>query len=107
MISDLESAPTRGRTLLDWEGKVEVMNGRSSVPSLSLGPDALKRVGDAFDQSWNAIAANFSASQAGTARTQLASIILGLSADGSRDAEQLKTAALEFVSWPCPTALMH
>ena len=66
---------------------------RNGVLTLSLGPDALKRAGYAFDQSWTAIAANFSAAQAVTARTQLATIILGLSADGSRDAEQLKMAA--------------
>ena len=44
---------------------------RNGVLTLSLGPDALKRAGYAFDQSWTAIAANFSASQAVTARTQL------------------------------------
>ena len=80
---------------------------RHGVLTLSLGPDALKRAGYAFDQSWIAIAANFSDSQAETARTQLATVVLGLSADGSRDAEQLKMAALEFVSRPGPTALMH
>ena len=80
---------------------------RNGVLTLSLGPDALKRAGYAFDQSWTAIAANFSNSQAETARTQLATVVLCLSADGSRDAEQLKMAALEFVSWPGPTALMH
>jgi hypothetical protein len=87
----------------------EVMTERTScVPRLSLGPDALKRAGDAFDQSWNAIAANFNAADAETARAQLATLILGLSADGSRDAEQLKAAALEFVSCgPSPADLMH
>ena len=78
------------------------------VPSLSLGPDALKRAADAFDQSWTAIAANFNDSEAENARIQLATIILGLSADGSRDAEQLRTAALEFVSrGPSPADLLH
>ena len=96
------------RSHLDREGKVEVMNERScGALRLSLGPDALKRAGDAFDQSWTAIAANFSDSEAGIARNELATIILGLGADGSRDAEQLKAAALEFVSWPRPTDLMH
>jgi hypothetical protein len=80
---------------------------RNGVLTLSLGPDALKRAGYAFDQSWTAIAANFSNSQAETARTQLATVVLGLSADGSRDAEQLKMAALEFVSWPGPAELRH
>lgn len=80
---------------------------RTGVLTLSLGQDALKRAGYAFDQSWNAITANFSASQAVTARTQLATIIPGLSSDSSRDAEQLKMAALEFISWPSPTELKH
>ena len=88
---------------------MEVMNERSScVPRLSLGPDALRRAGDAFDQSWTAIAANFSESEAEAARTQLATIVLGLSADGSRDAEQLRATALEFVSrGPSPADLLH
>ena len=80
----------------------------SRLPKLSLGPDALKRAANVFDQSWTAIAANFNDSQAENARTQLATIILGLSADGSRDAEQLKAAALEFVSrGPGPADLLH
>ena len=85
------------------------MNERSSgALRLSLGPDALKRAAYAFDESWTAIAANFSDSEAGTARNELATVILGLSADSSRDAEQLKAAALEFVSrGPRPTDLMH
>ena len=85
------------------------MTGRTSCrPGVSLGPIALKRAAEAFEQSWTAIAANFSDSEAGTARAQLASLILCLSADGSRDAEQLKAAALEFVSCgPGPGDLMH
>ena len=86
---------------------MEVMIERNGVLTLSLGPDALKRAGYAFDQSWTAIAANFSAFQAGPARAALATIILGLSSDSSRDAEQLKMAALEFVSWPSPNVVMH
>ena len=83
------------------------MNERSScLPGLSLGPDALKRAGDAFDESWNAIAANFSDAEAET--TQLATIVLGLSADGSRDLHQVKAAALEFVSRvPGSVDLLH
>ena len=88
---------------------MEVMNERSScLPGLSLGPDALKRAGDAFDESWNAIAANFSDAEAETIRTQLATIVLGLSADGSRDLHQVKAAALEFVSRvPGSVDLLH
>ena len=107
--SDLGSCPARGRIPSRQNEKVEVMIERSSrLPKLSLGPDALKRAANVFDQSWTAIAANFNDSQAENARTQLATIILGLSADGSRDAEQLRAAALEFVSrGPSPADLLH
>jgi len=68
----------------------------------------LKRAGDAFDESWNAIAANFSDAEAETIRTQLATIVLGLSADGSRDLHQVTAAALEFVSRvPGSVDLLH
>ena len=81
---------------------------RNGVLTLSLGPDALKRAGYAFDQSWTAIAANFSDAEAEMARTQLATIVLGLSADGSRSLEQVKADTLEFVSrGPSPSDLMH
>ena len=85
-----------------------MMERSSGALRLSLGPDALKRAACVFDESWTAIAANFNDSEAENARTQLATIILGLSADGSRDAEQLKAAALEFVCrGPSPADLLH
>jgi hypothetical protein len=65
---------------------------------LSLDPRALSRAGQAFDDSWAAIAASFSEAEVEDARTRLATIILGLAADGSRDVEEVKTAALGFFS---------
>jgi hypothetical protein len=63
---------------------------------LSLDPTAVSRAGQAFDDSWAAIAASFSESEVEDARTRLATIILGFAADGSRDLEEVKTAALGF-----------
>ena len=75
------------------------MNERNGcVPRLSLDWNALRRVGQAFDQSWAAIAAHYAELEVEDARTRLATIILGLAADGSWDLEQLKTASLEFFS---------
>ena len=71
------------------------------VARMSLGPNALQRAGKAFDETWASIAANYSGSDVETVRTGLATIILCLSADGSRDLEQVKAAALEFFS-PTP-----
>ena len=75
------------------------MNERNScVLKLSLDPNAVRRVGQAFDNSWAVIASHYTESEFEDARTRLATIILGLAADGSRDLEQVKAAALEFFS---------
>ena len=85
------------------------MSQRSSgALKLSLDPRALSRVGQAFDDSWAAIAAHYKDSEFKDARAQLATVILGLAADGSRDLEQLKTAALAFFSFGrSPADLLH
>lgn len=68
----------------------------------------LSRAGQAFDQSWAEIAARYSESEIETARTNLATIILGLAADRSRDLEQVKAAALEFFTCARhPADLLH
>lgn len=63
---------------------------------LSLDPRALSLVGRAFDDSWAAIASHYTESEIEDARTRLATVILGLAADRSRDGEQLKAAAMAF-----------
>lgn len=78
------------------------------VLKLSLGPSALSRVGQVFEDSWAAIAAHYSEAEIEDARTRLATIILGLAADGSRDLEQLKAASLAFFSCARhPADLLH
>ena len=54
----------------------------SCVLRLSLDSNALSRVGQAFDDLWAAIAAHYTESEVEDARTRLATIILGLAADG-------------------------
>lgn len=88
---------------------VEAMTGRSpGVLQLSLDPRALSRVGQAFDDLWAAIAAHYTVSEVDDARTRLATIILGLASDGSRDLEQVKAAARGFFSCSRhPADLLH
>jgi hypothetical protein len=63
----------------------------------SLGPDALKVAGQAFDLAWEAIAANYGSDQRAieAARLQLASAVLAVAREDSVDPVLLKNAALE------------
>ena len=55
-----------------------------------------------------AIAASFSEAEVEDARTRLATIILGLAADRSRDLEEVKTAALGFfIAARSPADVLH
>jgi hypothetical protein len=76
------------------------MKARELVAGASLGPEALKVAYDAFDQAWDAIAANFGsdkdAIEAG--RLKLANAILAVMREDSRDAVQVKNAALQMVA---------
>jgi hypothetical protein len=65
------------------------------LPSASFGPDALKVIGQAFDDAWASIAGNFTGgASAQAARLKLANIILSIADDDSRDPEALKSRAL-------------
>jgi hypothetical protein len=60
------------------------------------GPEALKAIGQAFDEAWSDIAGNFgSATQIEATRVKLAHAILTAASDGSRDVAILKRAGLE------------
>jgi hypothetical protein len=62
----------------------------------SFGPEALKVIGQAFDEAWASIADRFPAGvSAEAARLRLASALLAIANDDSRDAAALKRAALE------------
>jgi hypothetical protein len=73
------------------------MKARELVEGASYGPEALKVMGQAFDEAWNTIAGNFGhdAADIEKARLRLAHALLSIAREDSRDVEALKTAALE------------
>jgi len=72
------------------------MKARQLIGRASYGPDELKVLFKAFDDAWERIAPGVSgrAEAIEAARIKLANVILGLAHNGSRDAEQIKDAAL-------------
>ena len=71
------------------------MKARQLIDGASHGPDALKAIGQAFDEAWLTIAGNFSECTVETGRLRLASALLSVSSETSRDVEALKRGALE------------
>jgi hypothetical protein len=73
------------------------MKARRLIDGASYGPEALRAIGQAFDEAWRAIAGNFGGDSHDIerARLRLASALLSVASDDSRDVEVLKTAALE------------
>jgi hypothetical protein len=73
------------------------MKARQLIDGCSFGPEALKAIGQAFDTAWQEIAGNFGsdAVEVEAARLQLASALLSIANEESRNAEVLKRAALE------------
>jgi len=83
-----------------------IVKARALLDGASLGPDALKAVGQAFDETWAEIANHFArdATQLEGARLMLASALLSIADDASRDVAVLKKAALRvaaqnYASW--------
>jgi hypothetical protein len=65
----------------------------------SFGPEALKVIGRAYDDTWAMIASNFSDPETvQAARLALAHAILEVASDSSRDAHALKKAALQVLA---------
>ena len=67
------------------------------IDGASYGPEALRAIGQAFDDAWRAIAGNFGNDPRDIelARVKLANAVLSVACEDSRDVEVLKTAALE------------
>jgi hypothetical protein len=67
------------------------------IAGTSLGPEALKVVGQAFDAAWAKIAGSFSDIEADreTARVKLATAVLSVAVEESRDPQVLTAAALQ------------
>jgi hypothetical protein len=71
------------------------MRARELIDHAAFGPDALKVIGQAFDEAWQEIAGNFGDRQDIEAgRFRLANAVLSIAQEESRNAESLKHAAL-------------
>lgn len=73
------------------------MKASQIVATASFEPEALSVIGQAFDQAWEEIAANFGDNPAvvEAARVRLAHAILSVAKEDARDPAELKTAALQ------------
>jgi hypothetical protein len=73
------------------------------------GPEALKLIGQAFDEAWAQIACNFGGdpSIVESARLFLASIILALATDTSRDVQALKNSAVQAMAREHRSMFVH
>jgi hypothetical protein len=73
------------------------MIARSMITGAAFGPDAMKVVGQAFDEAWDQIAGSFGGDPTSIerARIRLAEALLSLATDESREVEPLKRGALE------------
>ena len=72
------------------------MRARQLIDCASFGPDALKAINQAFDAAWLAIAWHFGNDPADidNARYKLATALLSIASEDSRDVEVLRKAAL-------------
>jgi hypothetical protein len=70
---------------------------RDARQLINTGPDALKIIGEAFELAWADIAGNFSYAPAEVeaARLRLATALLSVASENSRDVQTLKIAALQ------------
>ena len=73
------------------------MQARGMVDAASYGPEAVKALGQAFDEAWASIGGNFGDDPADIerARLKLANALLSVASEDSRDVEALKKGALQ------------
>ena len=73
------------------------MRARQLIDGTSFGPDALKTIWQAFDAAWLEVVGNFGndPTELGEVRYQLATSLLSVASEDSRDVEVLKRAALQ------------
>jgi hypothetical protein len=76
------------------------MQARRLIAGASYGPEALKVIGQSFDEAWTSIEANFGSDQLAieAARLKLAQAVLSVASEDSRDVEALKLRALEVMA---------
>jgi len=73
------------------------MKARELIGGMALGPEALKVIGQAFDQAWQEIAGNFGSDpqEIEAARLKLADAFLCVAHEDLPDPQILKRAALQ------------
>jgi hypothetical protein len=73
------------------------MEARKLIAGASFGPDALKVLFRAYDEAWAILAPRYGSDQSAieAARLRLASIMLGLMREDTRDTDALRDAALQ------------
>jgi hypothetical protein len=73
------------------------MKARQLIDGASYGPNALKAMGQAFDEAWRTIEGNFGGnpSDIERARTRLAEALLSVATEDSHDVRALKNGALQ------------
>jgi len=76
------------------------MRARQLIASASFGPAALKVIGEAFDAAWAQIkdAYDTDPDAIDAVRFKLANVLLLIASEESRDAEALRTVALERIA---------
>jgi hypothetical protein len=67
-----------------------MMKAREPIDRASFGPDALKAIGQAFDEPWASLAGNHGDDQVEAARLRLADALLSIANDDSRNVETIK-----------------
>jgi hypothetical protein len=67
----------------------------------AFGAEAMKALGQAFDEAWQNIEGNFrnSPAEVDAARLRLANALLSVAFEESRDVEMLKRAGLQAMNW--------
>jgi len=78
-----------------WDGAG--MRARQLIGSAGFPPDALKVIGDAFEDAWAELASHVSSDPTvvDAARLSLAEIVVGIARAGPIDYDRIKTAAVD------------
>jgi hypothetical protein len=73
------------------------MKARQLIDSAAFGPEVLRAIGQAFDEVWAEIAVTFGDDPAKVeaARLMLATTLLSIASEDSRDVDVLKKAAMQ------------
>jgi hypothetical protein len=76
------------------------MRARQLIDGAAFGPEAMKAIGQAFDEAWIEIAGNFGnvPVDLDNARYRLATALLSVASEDSRDVDVLKQAALQIMA---------